>query len=133
MNSLPTGGSASVIIPSYESQGTVAATLQSLRDQLFRDFETILVDSGPNDEVARIAAGFPEVRYHRVQSRLLPHQARNVGAKLARNEILVFTDPDVVAAPDWLEKLIGNYRTAAGPIVGAIDSLQRTSLGTGIR
>jgi glycosyltransferase involved in cell wall biosynthesis len=126
------GVSASVIIPSYESQATVTATLQSLRDQLFRDFETILIDSGTSDEVARIAAEFPEVRYHRIRSRLLPHQARNVGAELARNDILVFTDPDIVAAPDWLEKLICTYRAAAGPVVGAISSLQRTWLETGI-
>ena len=40
------GTRVSVIIPSYESQATVRATLQSLRRQTLRDFETILIDSG---------------------------------------------------------------------------------------
>jgi len=132
MSSLPPDPSASVIIPSYESHATVAATLQSLRNQLFDDFEIILIDSGESNDVARIAADFPEVRYHRSEQRLLPHEARNVGVKLARSDILIFTDPDVVAAPDWLEKLISTYRIAVGPVVGAIASLQRDWLEIGV-
>jgi glycosyltransferase involved in cell wall biosynthesis len=132
MSSLPPGPSASVIIPSYESHATVAATLQSLRNQLFDDFEIILIDSGESNDVARIAADFPEVRYHRSEQRLLPHEARNIGVKLARSDILIFTDPDVVAAPDWLEKLISTYRIAVGPVVGAIASLQRDWLEIGV-
>src|SRR6185312_8994637 len=96
----------SVIIPSYESQATARATLVSLRNQTFRDFETVLIDSGPSEHVARIAAEFPEVIYHRSKRQLLPHAARNLGTDLARGDILVFTDPDIVAAPDWLEKLV---------------------------
>jgi glycosyltransferase involved in cell wall biosynthesis len=123
---------ASVIIPSYESQATVAATLQSLSRQIFDEFETILIDSGRSDDVARIAADFPEVRYHRSEERLLPHEARNVGVTLARSDILIFTDPDIVAAPDWLEKLVSTHRVTRGPVVGAIASLQRDWLEVGI-
>lgn len=123
---------ASIIIPSYESHGTIAATLQSLRGQVFSDFEIIVVDSGPNNTVAKIAADFPDVRYHRSEERLLPHEARNIGVKLARSKILVFTDPDVVAAPDWLETLLATFRKSAGPVVGAVASLQRGWLEIGI-
>lgn len=133
MSHSPTQGvGVSVVIASYESQATARATLESLRQQIFRDFETILVDSGPSDEVARIAGEFPEVRYHRSEQRLLPHAARNVGSKLARSDVLVFTDPDVVAAPDWLEKLIATYRRVATPVAGAVASLQRDWLETGV-
>src|SRR4051794_34604169 len=97
---------ASVIIPSYESHETIAATLKSLRGQVFSDFEIIVIDSRSNNAVAKITADFREVRYHRSEERLLPHEARNLGVKLARSDILVFTDPDVVAAPDWLENLL---------------------------
>jgi GT2 family glycosyltransferase len=132
MSHSPTqGAGVSVIIPSYESQATVRATLESLRQQTFRDFETILIDSGRSDEVARIAGEFPEVRYHRSEQRLLPHAARNLGTTLVRSGVLVFTDPDVVAAPDWLEKLIATYRRMAMPVAGAVASLQRDWLETG--
>lgn len=132
MNSLPKGVGASVIIPSYESHATTAAMLQSLRDQLFQDFETILVDSGPSDGVAQIAANFPEVHYHRAAARMLPHEARNVGVSLARSTVLVFTDPDIVAAPDWLEKLMAIYRSENRPVAGAVASLQADWFTTGI-
>ncbi len=133
MNDSPShSAGASIVIPSYESQATARATLESLRQQTFRDFETILIDSGPSDEVARIAAEFPEVRYHRSEQRLLPHAARNLGVKLARADVIVFTDPDVVAASDWLEQLIATYQRVDAPVAGAVASLQRDWLETGI-
>jgi glycosyltransferase involved in cell wall biosynthesis len=125
-------GGLSVIIPAYQSQATARATLESLRKQTFREFETILIDSGHTDEVARIAADFPEVRYHHSSRRLLPHEARNLGAELAHNDQLVFTDPDIVAAPDWLEKLNANHERTGGPISGAVASLQKDWLTIGI-
>jgi len=125
------GMRASVIIPSYESEATVRATLQSLRGQTLRDFETILIDSGHSGEVAQIAGQFQEVVYHRSRRKLLPHEARNVGAGMAHSDVLVFTDPDVVMAPDWLEKLMAAYLSTPGPVAGAVASLQKDWLETG--
>jgi glycosyltransferase involved in cell wall biosynthesis len=132
--SAPDTGTAgvSVIIPSYESQATARATLESLRKQSFQHFEVILVDSSKGDAVERIAADFPEVRYHHATRRYLPHEARNVGMKLARNDLLLFTDPDIVAAPDWIEKLLATYRVTSTPTAGAVASVQRNWLGLGI-
>jgi GT2 family glycosyltransferase len=122
----------SIIIPSYESQATVHATLESLRAQSFRSFETILIDSSSGDAVERIAANFHEVRYQRATQRLLPHEARNVGMRLARGDLLLFTDPDIVAAPDWIEKLLAAHRVTSAPIAGAVASVQRNWFGLGI-
>lgn len=130
--SAPRNLAVSVIIPAYESQGTARATLESLRKQSIRSFETILIDSGPTDEMARIAADFPEVQYHRSNLQLLPHEARNRGMQFAKNDLLVFTDPDVVAAPDWLERLVATYRRVTAPVSGAVASLQRDWLETGV-
>src|SRR5919108_4634016 len=95
---------ASVIIPAYESQETIADTLLALRDQAFRDFETIVVDSSPAEATETLLRSeFPEVTYERSQRRLIPHEARNRGVELARGELLVFTDPDCVPRPDWIE------------------------------
>jgi GT2 family glycosyltransferase len=131
MSSVPSAA-ISVIIPSYESETTVRATLESLRSQTFREFETILIDSSAGDAVERIAAHFPEVRYQRARQRLLPHEARNVGIKLAQNDLLVFTDPDIVATPDWIERLLDAHRNTSGPVAGAVASVQRNWLGLGI-
>lgn len=95
-----------VVIASYESQETVAGTLAALRAQTFKDFETVLVDSSPSDRVEQIVrSGFPEVRFVRSSTRLLPHAARNVGVSYTNARLIVFTDADVYADPDWLERL----------------------------
>jgi glycosyltransferase involved in cell wall biosynthesis len=57
-------------------------------------------------------------------ARLLPHDARNRGAELAGGDVFVFTDPDCVAEPDWLERLLTHHangrvdRSAACPTSG---------------
>jgi GT2 family glycosyltransferase len=114
----------SVILPAWNSQETVAACLESLGSQTFRQFETIVVDSSPGRETEEIVrTRFCDVRYHRSPHRLLPHAARNLGAGLARGAILVFSDPDCRMSPEWLEVLVrahGQGHEAAG---GAVANL----------
>ncbi len=110
----------SVILAAYASHRTLAGSLSALAGQTFRDFEAIVVDSGMGEESAAVAATFPWVRYERSARRLLPHAARNRGAALARGEILVFSDPDVYAGREWLERLVAAHRGSGEPIVGAL-------------
>ncbi len=110
----------SVIIPAYRSQATLAQTLESLQEQTFGDFETLVVDSSPDDAATRtIMERFPEVRYYHVERRLLPHAARNYGVERARGELLVFTDPDVVTDHRWLEHLLAAAGKSQGVVVGS--------------
>ena len=123
----------SVVYPAYRSEATVAGCLGALRGQTFRDFEAVLVDSGPGAGTAAIAArDFPEVRVHVSERRLLPHAARNLGASLARGELLVFSDPDTYARPDWLERLLAAWERHGDVIVGAIANHGNRWLDTGI-
>lgn len=107
---------ASIVIPAYHSDATIADCLSSLRNQTFREFETIVVNSSPGDGTGSLVTSrFPEVRYEESSTRLLPHAARNRGVELARGGALVFTDPDCIAAPDWLERLL--TAAAGGAVV----------------
>lgn len=111
----------SVIIPAYNSHDTLAGCLESLERQSFRDFEAVIVDSGPDGTSQRIAAErFPWVRFERSPRRLLPHAARNRGVELARADLLVFTDPDCYAHPDWLSRLLAAHQGTGGVVVGAL-------------
>jgi GT2 family glycosyltransferase len=113
---------ASVIIPAYNSEGTIAATLEALERQAFTDFETIVVDSSPGEATARLMADrFPDVTYHHSAQRLLPHGARNRGVEFAQGELLVFTDPDCVAGPDWLARLVAAHDQGHPVVGGAIE------------
>jgi GT2 family glycosyltransferase len=110
----------SIILPAYHSAATLGRCLETLNQQIYTDFEIIVVDSSPDDATARVAANFPNVRLERFATRLFPHAARNRGAELATGALLVFIDPDVYARPDWLETLVTAHQTTGHPIVGSI-------------
>ncbi|HEY3566515.1 MAG TPA: glycosyltransferase [Thermoanaerobaculia bacterium] len=113
----------SVVIPAYESQRTLAGCLEAISRQTFQDFETVVVDSSPGEaaeSTRRIVEGFTAVRFERSEQRLLPHAARNLGVARSRGELLAFTDPDVYARPDWLERLVAAHRATGEPVVGAL-------------
>lgn len=123
----------SVILPAYLSHETIAACLSSLRRQTFDDFETIVVDSSPNQVTARIVtAEFPEVRLFRSQNRLSAHAARNLGTRHARGRILVFSDPDCQMTPDWLALLVRAHESGYQAVGGSVDSLGTGWLESGI-
>ncbi len=112
----------SVILPAWQSHQTIAACLESLRRQTFRNFEVIVVDSSPGPETRDIVSSrFPEVRLLASPRRLGPHAAKNVGVTLARGRILVFSDPDCLMAPQWLERLIETHRAGRALVGGSID------------
>ena len=112
----------SILIPAYHSDDTIADCLDALGRQRLRDFEVIVVNSSPDDTTRRIVAErFPETVFEQAPARLLPHGARNRAAALASGDILVFTDPDCRAHPDWLERLVAAQRDGHALVCGAIE------------
>lgn len=129
MSSAP---SVSVIIPAYASQRTVGDCLAAIERQSFTDMETIVVDSSPEEATANVVRRFPFARLERTGHRMLPQAARNHGAALARGALLVFTDPDVSPAPDWLERLVAAHHQTGAIVVGAIAYFGRRWFDTGV-
>jgi len=125
---------AAVIIPVYNgSELTLDACLNSLERQTFTAFEVILVDSSQHYVAQEMqtdrALNLTIIRH---AQRLLPHAARAIGVANSNSPLIVFTDPDVVAAPDWLERLVSAYQSGHRVIVGAVDSSQSGWLERGI-
>jgi glycosyltransferase involved in cell wall biosynthesis len=117
------GGSrpvVSVVIPAYNSHDTIGGCLEALARQTFPCFEVVVVDSGPDGATQRMMERFPWVCYERSARRLYPHAARNRGVELALGELLIFTDPDIYARPDWIERLVAAHRATGEVIVGAL-------------
>lgn len=111
-----------VVVPAYRSNATIVRCLEALEAQTYADFETIVVDSSPDDETALLVPNrFPSVVYWHSPTRLYPHAARNEGVKRAMAPILVFTDPDIYAAPDWLERMMAAHEDTGEAVVGAIE------------
>lgn len=112
----------SIIIPAFHSNDTIVECLHGLKEQTFRDFEVIIVNSSPEAEMHDLVAQtFPDAIFDQATDRLLPHSARNRGARQASGEILVFTDPDCRAHPDWLERMVAATDAGHELVCGAID------------
>jgi GT2 family glycosyltransferase len=122
----------SIVLPCFNSQRTLVGCLDALRKQSFTRFEIVMVDSSPGRECeAIVRERFPEVRYQHPPRRLLPHAARNRGTEEAVGELLVFTDPDTYARPDWLERLVAHHRATSHIIVGALACFGRRWIDLG--
>ena len=102
----------SVIVPVYNTSERLAACLDALLAQTFRDFEVILVNDGSTDCSGDICREY--VSRHPQVFRLLDGPnggvsvARNRGLDAARGEWVAFCDSDDEALPEWLETLHRN-------------------------
>ena len=113
---------ASVIIPVYNGSQTLAACLLALRQQTQPPTEIIVVDDGSTDESAAVAAQFGGVTLIS-QNNAGPAAARNHGAQVAQEVLLLFTDADCVASPDWVEQMIAPF---TDPTVAGAKGIYRT-------
>ena len=112
---------ASIIVPAYRSEATIARCLETMFAQDFQDYEVIVVDSSPDDRTEELVRGrFPHARYLHSRDRLLPHAARNRGVDLARGGTLVFTDPDIYAPVEWLSRLVSAQERLGGAVAGGL-------------
>lgn len=84
----------SVVIPTFNRERLVCATIDSVLRQSFRDFEIIVIDDGSTDDTANAVARFGErVRYVRQANRGM-NPARNVGLAMARGDYIALLDSD---------------------------------------
>lgn len=134
LSSSPEGGAprVSVVIAVYRSGATFERCLETMCAQRFDSYEVVAVDSSPDDRCREIAERFPAVRYVHSPVRLLPHAARNLGADSARGELLLFTDPDIYASPDWVARMVAAHELHGGVIVGALENHGRAWFDLGV-
>ncbi len=111
----------SVIIPSYNSEQTIAQCLASLHRQTYSGpYEIILVDSSDDATPRLVTASYPSVTLISLKEKTDPGTARNRGIAAAHGDILAFIDADCIAAPDWLEKIAAAHRAPYGAVGGSI-------------
>lgn len=96
----------SIIIPAYNAEETLAATLQSCLHQSLQAREIIVVDNGSHDATAKIAASFGSKIQYLFMNNEGVSRARNIGAEQATGEWLLFLDADDQLLPCALETLL---------------------------
>ncbi len=99
----------SVIIPVYNTAPYLNRCVQSVIDQLYQDWECILVDDGSTDDSGRLCD-----KWALCDSRVkVIHQvnqgvssARNHGLEKSKGEYICFIDSDDWVEPEYLEDLL---------------------------
>lgn len=99
----------SVIMPTYNAERLIAASIQSALNQSYKSWELIIIDDCSTDRTADIIKGFSDTRihYYKCDKNLGVAQARNLGISRANGEWIAFLDSDDIWEPTKLEKQIG--------------------------
>ncbi|RUT02705.1 hypothetical protein DSM106972_056250 [Dulcicalothrix desertica PCC 7102] len=107
----------SVIIPLYNAEKYIAATIESVLAQTYKDFEILIIDDGSPDRSVEVCQQFtdPRIKIIHQANRGLPG-ARNTGIRHAQGDYLAFLDADDIWLPTKLEKHVNHLDNS--PTVG---------------
>ena len=107
-----------VIVPTFDRPNTLRRCLVSLTDQISpRAIHILVIDNHPQSQLTPpIVAEFPHVQLVS-EPQAGSSRARNTGIRAVVTDIVAMVDDDVVAPPDWLEKLLAPF---SQPAVSAV-------------
>lgn len=111
---------ASIVIPCYNAERFVEATIRSALAQTMDDFEIVCVDDGSTDQTLQILNRLAE---EDARIRVLPQAnggegpARDAGRAAATGDWLYFLDADDLMQPTLLEEAIGRGEQTEADVV----------------
>lgn len=96
----------SIIVPAYNAENTICATVDSLLNQSYRNKEIIIIDDGSTDSTAKVLEKYGEsLRIIRKKNGGVS-SARNHGIREATGACIMFVDADDVCPTDMIESLV---------------------------
>lgn len=121
----------SVIVPVYNVERYLAACLDSVLSQSYRNLEIIVINDGSTDFSREIAEKYSEnddrVRVYNFENEGLS-EARNRGLRVATGEYITFVDSDDVLLPGALKKMVEALEQQQADIVQGMTVKQHSSL-----
>lgn len=110
----------SVIIPSFNHERYIEATLQSVANQTYENIQLIVIDDTSIDETVQLAARWLSEREDRFSSSILIKNRKNLGADKtinkgileARGEYVAILNSDDLFMPTRLTQLVGALVTS---------------------
>ena len=99
--------SVTVIVCTRDRPGLLEECLRALSGQTYPDFEVLVVDNAPSRLVRDICQRWRATWVAAPLPGLT--RARNVGARMARGEVIAYIDDDAVAEAGWLAALMEDF------------------------
>jgi teichuronic acid biosynthesis glycosyltransferase TuaG len=100
----------SIITPAFNAAATIAATIRSVQEQDFHDWELIVIDDNSDDGMGSIVEHFAtedaRIRLIRRAENGGPAKSRNQGLTAAQGQMIAFLDADDIWLFDKLSKQI---------------------------
>ena len=107
----------SIVIPLYNKEKSVVATLQSVLEQTYTDWECIVINDGSSDNSLEVVKNFiDEFKIDDFKFQILTQNnagvsaARNRGIIEAKGEYVAFLDADDLWTDDYLETVVALIR-----------------------
>ena len=107
----------SVVIPTYNSERTLAKCLESIKNQTYKNVEIIIVDNFSFDETQRIAK---EQGARIFESNAIRSKARNIGIQQSKGYFVLSIDSDMELTEGAIEECIKTFqldKTTGGIII----------------
>ena len=112
----------SVVMPCYQSEGTLAKSVRSVQAQTIGDWELIAVDDGSRDNTLAVLSALAgeDTRIRVIhQENGGVSSARNTGIDAAKGEWIFFLDADDLLTEDALEVLLSLSDESLDVVCGA--------------
>lgn len=102
----------SVIVPTFQGEKRLPVILDSLHRQTFRKFELIISVDGSTDQSLRVLRDETRFRDFKTLYEVNGGRAiaKNRGARVAKGEILLFFDDDMILPEDCIQKHVDFHR-----------------------
>lgn len=98
----------SIVMPAYNAEKTIEASIESVISQSYQEWELIVVDDGSSDATPQIAEAFskkdPRIRFHVNEKNIGVAQTRNYAVSRAQCQYIAFLDSDDLWHKDKLTK-----------------------------
>jgi len=89
----------SIIIPTKNEEKRLPLLLNCLKRQTFKDFEVVVADAKSEDQIREIAKNYG----CKIVDGGVPSIGRNNGVKVAKGDIFIFFDADIIIPKNFLE------------------------------
>ena len=109
----------SIIVPAYNEEKTITATITSLQQLNYPNYEIIVIDDGSNDQTYTYAINAQDSKTRIIkQQNMGKPNALNTGISQSSGEIILTVDADTTLNKDALTNIANHF--ANNPKIGAI-------------
>lgn len=109
----------SVVIPTYNREATIKATLESILQQTYRNLEILVVDDASNDNTGKVIRSIndPRIYYFKNKKQMGANISRNIGIEHAKGKLIAFCDSADTWAAEKLEKQLQIMQETSAEII----------------